>query len=164
MDPTGQGFVEPRDDQLFTGTETEAIEVDEEELKAQAAAKQQEFQASLSEREVKEQAENAKVDAEVERRREETEADNLNPIQKMIEENLVIPISDMLDSSRNAEQIASDRAEERTAFDEEKVREQVKSDLDPNFFKEASRALIGGPMDSTEIRNGQWGTLTRRNF
>ena len=147
MDPTGQGFVEPRDDQLFTGTETEAIEVDEEELKAQAAAKQQEFQASLSEREVKEQAENAKVDAEVERRREETEADNLNPIQKMIEENLVIPISDMLDSSRNAEQIASDRAEERTAFDEEKVREQVKSDLDPNFFKEASRALIGGPMD-----------------
>jgi hypothetical protein len=72
------------------------------------------------------------------------EAPTLDGIGKFFEENIAIPLIDQLDQSRNAEQVADDRADARQGI------AQFEKDLDPTVLSETGTAVIGGVGDVIE--------------
>lgn len=89
--------------------------------------------------------------------KEKERSGEVQGIQKWAEENIAIPIIDMLDGSRNAEEVARDRAEFRKKggrlilSDQDKFA-QLEEDLEnaDDFGSEAVKALAGGLEDALE--------------
>ena len=71
-------------------------------------------------------------------------------LAKFVEENIYIPLSDMMDGSRNADEVAEDRAELRQkGADQTNAREEFFAN-DTSFAGETVRATLGGIEDFTE--------------
>ncbi len=68
----------------------------------------------------------------------------LEGLSKFFEENIAIPLIDQLDQSRNAEQVAGDRADARQGI------AQFEEDLGPTVLSETGTAVIGGVGDVVE--------------
>ena len=146
------GFAE-QDDSWAEGS----VEVDTDLAAEMQAKQQQEYNASLSpaaqqRRQQKAETEQATTDKEasLQARTDELVEENGSPLTglaKWAEENVFIPIVDQLDGSRDAEQVAADRATSRQETVQKGAEVVAAAEADSNIVSETGRAVVGGSLD-----------------